>query len=327
MASPCPFHDCDGQIHALKLSGGFNAFACDQGEHEDSAIRHALMAECDDRGGSWEDEADEALRRCDPVFWVRERVLEARSVPDVKFKLEGLDGVSPLPTFATGFAQRERGSLLALRGMTTLSGKASSGKSWFALGSALNSALDGWDVHYLAAEGEDVIQRRVATAFGDAPPRRFNLHSVKPGVTVDHMIREIADWIVSTRTLLVIDSISTLMGLMVIARGASKWDEQAKLEIFLMRVRELTRGEVAIVNISEANAAGETKGRTLDHKSDISINFKSLEDSDAKEVRVVKAWEGSTGLVGRARVNARAPGLELIHDGPVVDLPGETEDF
>lgn len=319
--------DCDGSIHVLKLSGGLSAFGCTEGEHDDSAIRHKLIGECQDRGSDWGGELTSIVQRCDPVYWVREQVLDAQAMPEQKFQTERLTGSQPLPVFATGFVGRERGSLLALRGMTTLSGKASSGKTWFALGAALNSALDGWDVHYLAAEGEDVIRRRIAVAFGDAPPPRFRLHSVKPGVTVEHMIREIADWIVSTRTLLVIDSISTLMGLMAVDPRASRWDEQAKLEIFLMRVRELTRGEVAVINISESNAAGETKGRTLDHKSDISINFKSLEDSDAKEVRVVKAWEGHTGLIGRAMVEPSGPGLELIYEGPRSNDAGEGDGF
>jgi KaiC/GvpD/RAD55 family RecA-like ATPase len=327
MASACPFTDCGGNIHALKLSGGFNAFGCDQGQHQDSAIRHALMRECDDAAADCHDEMTEQLRRCDPVFWVREQVIEAQNAPDVKFQQERLGGSTALPTFATGFIGRERGTLLELRGMVTLSGRASSGKSWFAIGAALNSAIDGWDAHFVAAEGEDVIRRRVAAAYGDQPPARFRLHSVKPGVTVKHMIQEIADWIVSTRTLLVIDSISTLMGLMTVDSRANRWDEQGKLEIFLMRLRELTRGEVAVLILSEANAAGETKGRTLDHKSDISINFKNLEDSDAKEIRVVKAWEGPTGLVGRARVKPSGPGLELIHEGPRLTDDFETTEF
>ena len=249
-------------------------------------------------------------------------------MPETKFEQERLDvPVDSLPPYPTGFAGVERGVLLELRGMTTLSGKASSGKSWFALGSSLTAAIDGWDVHYLAAEAKDVIQRRTAMAFGMNPPARFKLHSVKPGVTVDRMIDEIAEWIVSERTLIVIDSISTMMGLMALNRGADKWDEQARLEMFLLRLRELTLGAVSILNLSEANIHGETKGRTLDHRSDISINFKSIEDSDAKSICVVKAWEGETGLVGLARVDPTGPGLRLVHDGAISDEPEWTGDF
>jgi predicted ATP-dependent serine protease len=199
--------------------------------------------------------------------------------------------------------------------MTTLSGKASSGKSWFALGVAVNSAIDGWDVHYLAAEAHDVIGRRLKLAMGDAVPERFTLHSVEPGVTPADMIAEIRDWVVSTRTLLVIDSISTLLGLMRVGSSIDKWDAQDSLEMFLMRVRALTRGEVGILNISEANAQGESKGRVIDHRSDVSVNFVSVEDSDAKEIRVVKAWEGQTGMIGRARIDWKGPGMDLVHEG------------
>lgn len=318
---PCPLVGCAGHVFVRRFPG-FKSFGCDGSDpHTDSQIRYGFLAEderefAENRRAMWEIE-----RRLDPVAWLHDRLDEATQPSEEKLRVEELDGGASLPTYATGFAGRETGSLMALRGMTTLSGKASSGKSWFALGAALSSAIDGWDVHYLAAEANDVIGRRVRAAFHDAAPERFTLHSAEPGITSKDMIEEIRSWVVTTRTLLVIDSISTLLGLMRFGTNADKWDAQDALEMFLMRVRALTAGEVGILNIAEANAQGETKGRVLDHRSDVSINFKSLEDSDAKEVRVTKAWEGQTGLIGRARVDPMGPGLSLVYDGPSAYAP------
>jgi KaiC/GvpD/RAD55 family RecA-like ATPase len=305
----------------LKLKEGINAWGCTNPDpHADSSIRAALIRESEDRESTWaEDEADRILRT-DPVFWLRDRVRESRDQPEEKFDDDPVTAdVGSLPEYATGFFGRESGGLLSLRGMTTLSGRASSGKTWFALGAALQSALDGWDVSYIAAEGSDVVKRRVQAAFGKQPPRNFHLVTVHPGATLGDIAEMVEYRIMSRRTLLVFDSISSLMGMMLAPPGMSRWDEQSKLEMFLMRIRSLTRGEVAMMIVSEANAQGEAKGRTLDHKSDTSINFVSVEDSDAKEVRVVKAWEGRTGLIGRARVDPGTACLRLIFDGPVSD--------
>ena len=315
---PCPVFGCDGHVFVRRLGGALKCFGCDTDDsHGEAAIRNLWIAE-DMKHESLQDELqDDRERRLDPVAWLQDKVLAAQDQPETKFQYEDISRVEELPSYRTGIVGRESGSLLHLRGMTTLSGIASSGKTWFALGAALASAGEGWSVHYLAAEAYDVIKRRIKTAYGDHPPELFNLHSVKPGVTVEIMIQEIAEWITSTKTMLVIDSVSTLMGLMTYARGADKWDEQGRLEMFLMQLRELTRGQVAIINISESNAQGEAKGRTLNHRSDIGIHFKSLDDSDAKEIRIMKAWEGRTGPLGRARVNAQELGLELVSEGPI----------
>lgn len=323
---PCPIPSCDGFVFVRNF-GGLKAFGCDGPEqHTDSQVRYGMIADGELWAAENRREMDEIQRRLDPVAWLHDRLDEAQKPADEKFHLEAIDNAEVLPTYATGFTGRDGGRLVALRGMTTLSGKASSGKSWFALGVAISSALDGWDVHYLAAEANDVIGRRVTHALGKGVPERFTLHSVEPGVKAADMIEEIRGWVVTNRTLLVIDSISTLLGLMRVGSSQDKWDAQDSLEMFLMRVRSLTRGEVGIVNIAEANAQGESKGRVIDHRSDVSINFKSLEDSEAKEIRVVKAWEGYTGLLGRARVDPNGPGLDLIYDGAVAYSAGSGEE-
>ncbi len=316
---PCPVGECPGHVFVRAL-GGIKAFGCDgPAQHGDATVRAGMVAESD--GGMAEDRAelDRLERRIDEVVWLQDRIERAAEPPDEKFDTTSMDTPDSLPVYATGFIGRERGMLMELRGMTTLSGKASSGKSWFALGAAVQSALDGWNVEYIAAEGEDVIRRRIFAALGHYPPTSLRLHSVQPSVDTDDLIQAIRWWVRSPRTLLVIDSVSTLMGLMDLKPHANRWEEQSRLEMFLLRIRTLTRGAVGILVISESNAQGEVKGRSLDYRSDLSIHFQSVEDSDAKEIRVRKAWEGQTGLVGRARVDPKGPGLKLIHEGSVAD--------
>lgn len=315
-ANPCPLEACSGRVFVRRF-GGIKAFGCDgEEQHTDSQVRNAMLGEVGVWGSETRRSLDDLERRMDPVAWLLDRVEEAKHEQPEKIVDEDLSDFAQLPPYRTGFVGREVGALLHLRGMTTLSGKASSRKTWFALGAALLSARDGWDVHYVAAEADDVVKRRIHKAMGDREPDRFRLHSIQPWLRAIDILDRLSEWIVSTRTLLVVDSISTLMQFMRHDKHESRWDAQGRIETFLMALRRLTRGEVSLVVVSEANALGESKGRTIDHRSDVSINFKALDDSDASEVRVVKSWEGTTGLVGRARVNTAEPGLELVYEGP-----------
>ncbi len=101
----------------------------------------------------------------------------------------------------------------------------------------------------------------------------------------------------------------------------SQWDAQGRIETFLMGLRKFTRGDVSIINISETNARGEAKGRTINYRSDMAVHFKPVDESDAKEIRVVKAWESSIGMIGRAVVDAKAPGMKLLYQGPASAAP------
>lgn len=322
-ANPCPFEGCSGSLFVRRF-GGINAFGCDGPEqHTDSQVLNALQGELGQSIARDESASDEILRRCDPVAWILDQVEAAKRDPEVKITDEDLADFVNLPEFSTGLVGSESNGLISLRGMVTLSGDPSSGKTWFALGAALNSALAGWDVHYVAAEAEDVIKRRIHRAFGDASPPKFHLHSVEPGLRVDDILDRLSQWIVSTRTLLVLDSLSTLMSFMKRDHRESQWDAQGRVETFLMGLRKFTRGDVSIINISETNARGEAKGRTINYRSDMAIHFKGIDDSDAKEIRVVKAWESSIGMIGRAMVDAEGPGLSLIYNGPNSSAPDE----
>ena len=314
-AVPCPVGECPGTL-AVRVLGDFKAFGCDGPDrHGDASVRGAWSSQDRFAESRAEQDTDGLLKRIDPTAWVLDKLAEAQRLPEHHFEWEDIESVGELPKFPTGFTRGETARLPSLNGMVTLSGKASAGKSWFALGSSLRAASEGWDVHYVAAEGEDVIKRRIMQS--NAPRKGFNLHSVQPGVTPDIMIKNIAEWVHTPKTLLVIDSISTLLGLMSLNPDASRWENQADLEIFLMRIRGLTKGAVSLLILSEANAAGETKGRSLDHKSDVAINFLSAEeDPEVKIIKVVKSWEGHTGTLGFGRVDWQSPGMGISQVPP-----------
>jgi KaiC/GvpD/RAD55 family RecA-like ATPase len=72
---------------------------------------------------------------------------------------------------------------------------------------------------------------------------------------------------------------------------------------------------VAPLVISEANAAGETKGRSFDHLADLSVNFRSDEDEpELKHIRVAKSWWSRTGDVGQYRVSVTQGGPVRVRD-------------
>ena len=122
---------------------------------------------------------------------------------------------------------------------------------------------------------------------------------------------------------MVIDSINSLVdGLEGSGSDVFSLGPLKKLAMWMMRVRQFTRGEVSFLILSEANASGETKGRSMDHKADLSVNFaKSGDDWNVKDVNVVKNWWGPSGHVGSYRFNPDTGGL-----WPDIDVNGEPKD-
>ena len=292
-------------------------FCTGEPQHGDRIIRGMYSSDSDPDLIASEAENDRVLRRCDPVAWIQDKIREARRVgteistlaPVVASESEA-DELPPIPAGWVGVAP---GKLLSLRGMVTIYGAASSGKSYFVLGTALEAAAVGWDVHYIAAEGADVTHRRVLAARGRHPDG-FTLHAIEPGITPDLLIDLMAESVRQPRTLFVFDSVSTLLALMRMGnRSRDQFDTSDELEMFLLRVRALTRGDVSFLVISESNAAGSVKGRTLAFRSDMAISFASEDETgDYKRVTVVKSWESSRGDVGLCRVDPEGPGLAII---------------
>ena len=314
MKHPCPIPDCPGEIVSKRVEGLGAVMGCTGPEsHGDATIRNAIARSVD----FLEDDSDAMLMRLDPVEFIRDQVKRATDrrgggiVPTPQSML-----IRP-PSYSTGLRGVQNGRLLHYRGMTILSGKASSGKTWSAIRASLDAAIDGWHVHYLAAEGAAVAHSRAEDMLSETP-QRWALRIIEDGSKLEDLTSYVADSICSERTLLVFDSISTVLRMLDDDSG-EPWAMQRRLERFLFNLSQYTAGCVSPLVISEANAQGETKGRSFDHLADLAVNFRADEDEhEIKHVRVTKSWWDRTGDAGRFRVSVNQGGLVRLPD---VDTP------
>jgi len=312
---PCPVPSCEGFVFSRR-AGEITMWGCNgEAQHGDATIKGLFAKQGDEEQARINTELDELMRRSDPTAWVIDKLHEARRPKERHITVADKGMNTELPKYPTGFTDDCGGRLPNLRGMTTLSGKASAGKSWFALGSAISASEEGWDVHYVAAESLAPTISRLQ--FSKRDNDNLTFHEVEPGLTGEELIEQITEWIVRPRTLLVVDSISTLQSMMVPKDGKTSWEQQSALEVFLMNVVAMTRGYVAIVVLSEMNAAGEAKGRQLNHRSNTGISFASHPDEpQVKVVKVEKAWQGYTGPLGFGRIVASYPGIDISDTEP-----------
>lgn len=308
----CPVPGCPGEVVSRRLETLGYVLGCTGPEaHSDSTIRNAITRELDEASSA----DDLALMRLDPIEFLRDQVIRATERKGGGVKAPSQSMLVRPPAYPTGLRGVQNGRLLHYRGLTLLSGKASSGKTWSALRASLDAACEGWTVTYLAAEGAAVAMGRASELTDGAPHERWSLRVIEDGSTFDELARYVASVICSERTLIVLDSFSTVLR-MIDDDSGDPWAMQRKLERFLFNVRQLTAGCVAPLVISEANAAGETKGRSFDHIADMSVNFRADdEEHEIKHVKVVKSWWDRTGDAGRFRV--------IVNQGGLVRLPDE----
>lgn len=322
----CPVPDCPGQVLTKRLDMFGVVMVCDgPAAHSDTTIRNAYAR--------WDDELDaadpesyaELLRVSDPIEYIRDQVLasEKRALGAIRPPPRAM--LIPPPTYPTGLRGVQNGRLLHYQGLTLLSGKASSGKTWSAMRASLDAAAQGWDVVYVAAEAAAVIHSRVSEVLNGAEhPTNWTLRMVDDGTPFPAVVEFMADAIRSERTLFVIDSFSTLLR-MTEDDAVDYWAHHRRLERFLFNVRQLTAGCVGLLVLSEANAAGETKGRSFDHIADLSVNFaKDADDPEVKTINVVKSWWGRMGEVGSFAVRPGQGGLVRLPDAetPNSERPG-----
>lgn len=293
MSQPCPVPNCIGEVKILQQG----TMTCDGPEpHGDGTIRDYAISTLEDV----EDGTEAIERRLDPLHWRQEAIRRAVHGNG------GGDGLSrpkpsmlvPPPSWPSALL-----GIDSLRGLTVFSGKSSSGKTAAAIPSALEAAGRGWNVMYVAAEGPSVVNTRVDQWCRGrsmvAWPTRFNL--LVPGIdtTLETLQAAVLDFATTNRTLVVIDSINSLVDSFVTDDDVHGIGPIKRLSMWMMAVRANTAGEVSFLVISEANANGETKGRTLDHKADMSVNFAKVdEDYSLKRVFVIKNWWGVPGPVG-----------------------------
>lgn len=322
----CPVPTCSGQVLTKRLDTFGVVMVCDGPDaHSDTTIRNAYARWDSELDAVDPDAADTLLRKADPVEFIRDQVLAAanRTVGAVRPPSSAM--LVPPPTYPTGLRGVQNGRLLHYQGLTLLSGKASSGKTWSAMRASLDAADQGWDVVYVAAEAAAVIHSRVDTVLDGSPrPEAWTLRMVDDGTPFPAVVEFMAEAIRSERTLFVVDSFSTLLR-MTEDDAVDYWAHHRRLERFLFNLRQLTAGCVGLLVLSEANAAGETKGRSFDHIADLSVNFaKDADDPEVKTVNVVKSWWGRMGSVGNFAVRPEQGGLVRLPDAdtPNSERPG-----
>ena len=229
------------------------------------------------------------------------------------------------PTYRTGVMLAP--FYLNWRGAVSIAGEPSAGKSYVAISTAIDAALDGWDVFYLSCEmHQDIIRDRAARAVASSGaseweirdpvwrreailrartvslPDQWHHLDVDAGVTIEMVVEMLADNVTYRPTLVVLDSISSFVDAMEDVTGgqdAFGMNNLKHVTKWTTGTRKLSHGHIAYILLSELNREGRAKGRALDHRCDTALSMKSdPENKRVKSIDVTKNWWGEAGKWG-----------------------------
>jgi predicted ATP-dependent serine protease len=197
-------------------------------------------------------------------------------------------------------------------GQTVLAGMPGVGKSVLAIGSALEAALNGWNVIYFNAEMDRrALAQRVkrylsATARPVAPALAyFHPFALNVGCDLDSLVQCACMEITrdTERLLIVVDSINSFgdLGAQAGSRDELGLNLLRKLVVWSMQVRKMTEGEIAFLLVSELNAAGGMKGR-LEWKADVVLKLAQGDREGLVEVNCLKNRDGAKKELGTYRL-------------------------
>jgi 5S rRNA maturation endonuclease (ribonuclease M5) len=259
------------------------------------------------------------LRASDPVAWKRRALRMSMDATEPLRASEPEAAVArpKAPTWPTGLRGHEPiYALPSLCGVVVAAGVPSTGKSYFAIASAVDAARAGWDVIYLSCEMSDgTIARRILAASGGALPETFHLVTVGYGASVEGLIDWIERSVTERNTLVIFDSVSSFCD------QAEKTDTDdpygtemlRRLVMWAVNCRGETEGQIAFLLLAEASKEGRVRGRTADHKADLSLLFESDKNNpQSKRITVMKAWESQTGPIGYFVLNHITARLEQL---------------
>lgn len=260
----------------------------------------------------------EDLRNTDPVAWKRRAIRLSMDAGD-PLRDANMDDVMKrpkAPSWPTGFAGEPEYALPSLSGVVIAAGVPSTGKSFFALASAVDAARSGWDVVYLSCEMSDqVVVDRVRAASNGEIPDRLKLVSVGYGASVEGLISYLERSVTERNTLVVFDSVSSFCD----QAEQSKDDDpygvtmSKRIVMWAVNCRVATDGQIAFLLLAEASKEGRMRGRSGDHKADLSLLFESDPKTPAsKRISVVKSWSSQTGPLGYFTLNHVDARLEKL---------------
>ena len=262
----------------------------------------------------------DSLRDADPIAWKRAilaRSLEVREQPILRVDQEAALKQDPSPKWPTALEGNPT-ILRGFQGVTFMVGGPSAGKSWWAIGSAITAATNGWRVLYVASEmsPSQILRRGLAFTDGEPLPDGFDVLEAGYGASVERLVEMISESVDERRTLVVLDSISSFVDQAQVGDSVEdvhKIGPLKRLTMWALNVRRETNGEVSFLVLSERNAAGETKGRFGDHKADLVVSIKSDEDAKlCKRIAVTKAWEAECGELGLFALDPRSARLRWV---------------
>ncbi len=232
------------------------------------------------------------------------------------------------PFFLSGLVNLSRS--INWQGCVVLSGAPSAGKSFVSMGCGIDNAEAGWDVWYFSAEmpavevriraaramagrqvedwtisneGEIARMRIAKLADGIRLPERFNIVDVGIGVTIEEMCEFLIEKVTDRHTLVILDSVSSLVDAMEIEPGDS-WGGGHLREItrWSTQLAKLSHGRISFLILSEINTEGRAKGRAIDHRCNYALAMTSSEEEGQhdriKAIRTTKSWHAPTGKIG-----------------------------
>jgi predicted ATP-dependent serine protease len=213
---------------------------------------------------------------------------------------------SSQPRFPTGIAAVDKMTFGGGYGCTTVAGNAKSGKTTFAIGSAVEAALAGWKVIFLNCELDrtECIQAFMRKCGGTIPPQvsdRLTLvtpdFSFQPRDAINR-IREAVSF-GDDRVLTVFDSINALVDLSGDG-DRDYWGALSQWRNFAVRAAKLSQGRLAFLVVSETNRLGLVKGGSLEYKSSCVIRIqKDKCDNSMVELDVMLSRSSPAGSLGR----------------------------
>lgn len=261
----------------------------------------------------------EALRSASQIGRSLERqdFSKIMAEPDAPSWPTGIKGPFPLTHFA---------------GLTIIAGGPSAAKSYLALASSLcAAAYGGWDVFYLHAEmSPKLIANRVLCYLGCPPPDNWQLITVGPGANVTELTEYIAERVSARKSLLVFDSISSFIDQGLAADSGTDafgMKDLKRIFMWMLNVRNATKGEVAFLALSELAGAGHTRGKFVDHKADLVVrmekNTEDPRDNVTKYIEITKGWDANAGLRLRMNLDWRTASLSVSGEDCGYDRPDD----